>query len=236
MEVGSVLIDFDGTACPLDVFIEICRRFVGDDWERYFESAGWKGTSTLRADMVRLARLLDATTDEMLAFIIGRVRIDPGLVRFVEWAQAEGAELAIVSDGLGFYIRPMLEVAGLSHLPVVTNALVDTPHGRVLHHPFGHPRCRGCGTCKMLAVLSYQERGRSVAFIGDGNSDRFAALYADVVFAKEGLAQICAADGVPFEPWRSFDDVRETLVRKSFLTQPRAPEVCPGWTFDGGSI
>ena len=38
---------------------------------------------------------------------------------------------------------------------------------------------------------------RPVAFVGEGVSDRFAANYADVVFAKDALVAICEADGVP---------------------------------------
>jgi len=230
MDVASVLVDFDGTACSLDIFTELCRRFIGDDWEQRFERASWKGTSPLREDVVQLARLLGAPRDEMLAFVVAHYGVDAGFAHFVRWAESKGAEVAIVSDGLGFYIRPMLAAAGISHLAVLTNAPIDTPCGLRLSHPFGHPECVGCGTCKMLAVLSYRERRGPVAFVGDGYSDRFAALYADLVFAKQDLARICAVDGIPFTPWQSFDDVRAGLARRLASGRPPDPGVCPGWT------
>ena len=63
--VASVIVDFDGTASPLDDFVELCRRFVGDDWERHFAQASWKGAATHRTDMRCLARLVRAPRDEL---------------------------------------------------------------------------------------------------------------------------------------------------------------------------
>ena len=80
----------------------------------------------------------------------------------------------------------------------------------------------------MNAVLDAGGRGR-VAFVGDGASDRYGALYADVVFAKDGLVDICRRDGVPFLPW---DDVRRRsrgLESSRSSRDPSAGERCPGW-------
>jgi 2-hydroxy-3-keto-5-methylthiopentenyl-1-phosphate phosphatase len=71
-------------------------------------------------------------------------------------------------------------------------------------------------------------RGR-VAYVGDGGSDRFAALYADVVFAQDDLVEIATADGVPFLRWDDFDDVRRYLETTDALPGPVEPARCPGW-------
>ena len=69
-----------------------------------------------------------------------------------------------------------------------------------------------------------------IAFVGEGQSDRYGALYSDVVFAKDALVQICEKDDVPFLPWETFDDVREALVSLSSLPGPVGGERCRGWT------
>ena len=61
----------------------------------------------------------------------------------------------------------------------------------------------------MLAAQRLRERHGPVAFVGDGQSDRYGALYSDIVFAKGALVAICELDGVPFRRWETFDDVRE---------------------------
>jgi 2-hydroxy-3-keto-5-methylthiopentenyl-1-phosphate phosphatase len=47
--------------------------------------------------------------------------------------------------------------------------------------------------------------------IGDGTSDRKAALLADVIFAKGALARWCDLNQVPFHRFETLGDVRATL-------------------------
>jgi hypothetical protein len=60
-------------------------------------------------------------------------------------------------------------------------------------------------------VLAHQAAGRTVAFIGDGESDRYAAAYSDVIFAKNALVAMCRAEGWPFSPWHDFAELRDWL-------------------------
>jgi 2-hydroxy-3-keto-5-methylthiopentenyl-1-phosphate phosphatase len=80
----------------------------------------------------------------------------------------------------------------------------------------------------MQAVLDARQLG-AVAFVGEGASDRYGALYADIVFAKDALVGYCRADGVPFLPWSNFDDVRDALERAETLPGAVEPARCPGW-------
>jgi 2-hydroxy-3-keto-5-methylthiopentenyl-1-phosphate phosphatase len=81
----------------------------------------------------------------------------------------------------------------------------------------------------MLAAVRLRERHGPVAFVGDGTSDRYGALYSDLVFAKPRLATICLGDGVPFLPWQTFSDVRAALESVGGVPGPVAPPTCPGW-------
>ena len=70
--------------------------------------------------------------------------------------------------------------------------------------PNGNPDCLVCGTCKRQRVLAHQAAGRIVVFIGDGESDRYAAAYSDVIFAKRDLIALCRSEGWAFQPWHDF--------------------------------
>jgi 2-hydroxy-3-keto-5-methylthiopentenyl-1-phosphate phosphatase len=80
----------------------------------------------------------------------------------------------------------------------------------------------------MNAVLEARSPG-AVAFVGEGSSDRYGALYADVVFAKDRLVEIATTDGVPFLPWDSFDDVRRAIETLDAVPGPTWGSRCPGW-------
>lgn len=49
-------------------------------------------------------------------------------------------------------------------------------------------------------------------FVGDGHSDRFAAWYADMVFAKDHLVELCDEMGIAHRPWRDFRDLDAWLA------------------------
>jgi 2-hydroxy-3-keto-5-methylthiopentenyl-1-phosphate phosphatase len=173
--------------------------------------------------------MLRGSREELLAFAVPRVQLAPSFAPFVGWAEERDLPLVLASDGFAFYIRPILEEAGLGHLEVVTNELVFEGAARFQLHPNGHPVCTGCGTCKMLAAQRLRERHGPVAFVGDGQSDRYGALYSDIVFAKDELVAICELDGVPFRRWKTFDDVREALESIETLPGPVGGGRCPGW-------
>ncbi len=226
--VGALLVDFDGTACIQDVSELLLDRFGEPGWEAYDEAVD-RNEMGLREAAGRQAEMLHGSRDEMLAFALDRASLAPTFPSFVDWAREQDLQLTLASDGFAFYIRPILRTAGLEHLDVVTNELELDGGTPRLHHPNGHPECVGCGTCKMLAAVRLRERHGSVAFVGEGQSDRYGALYSDVVFAKDALVPICERDGVSYLPWETFDDVRGALEAAATLPGPTAAERCPGW-------
>ena len=54
--------------------------------------------------------------------------------------------------------------------------------------------------------------GRPLVYVGDGYSDRCAALAADRVFARRALGDYLVSRNVPFEPFETFDDVAAALT------------------------
>ncbi len=219
--VRSVLVDFDGTACLHDVAGHVMDRFGDADWTTYDEA--WeRGEIDTRAAIRAQVAPFAGRADEFIEFAVAHCPIDPTFAGFVRWCLANDTEVAIVSDGLGFYIAPLLAAAGVPEVTIVTN---DWDEGRMAF-PNGHQLCTWCGTCKMQAV---QRATSPVAFIGEGPSDRYGALYADVVFAKDVLVDHCRRDGVAFVAWNDFDDVRRALETIESFPGPVAPERCPGW-------
>jgi 2-hydroxy-3-keto-5-methylthiopentenyl-1-phosphate phosphatase len=155
---------------------------------------------------------------------------DEAFPPFVAAVRARGAQVEVVSDGLGFYVRSNLAAIGVTDVFVATNenGVGEGPAG--MSFPFGHPSCFVCGTCKRERVRLHQAAGRVVVFIGDGTSDRYAAAHADIVFAKGSLARICDAEGWPFTAWNDFTDVIGA-VEKAFAygRLPTDPGALPRW-------
>jgi 2-hydroxy-3-keto-5-methylthiopentenyl-1-phosphate phosphatase len=224
LPVGSVLVDFDGTACSHDAAEHLLEAFGDPSWPE-LDEAWERGEIGSREGLLAQAAMLDATTEELLEHALAHCPIDPTFGPFVAWCCEREVPVSLVSDGFGLYIEPLLAAHGIRDVRVITNTWVGGDGDRVVFGN-GHGICVGCGTCKMRAVL---EAPGPVAFVGEGSSDRFGALYADLVFAKDALVGYCTADGVPFVGWEDFDDVRRILGTIDRLPGPVAPVSCPGW-------
>lgn len=229
--VSAVLVDFDGTACLHDVAEHLLIAFGDPAWPEYDEAVD-RGEIGLREAISAQDAMLRADRATLVAYALDHCPLDPTFAPFVAWLAGLDIPVVLVSDGFGFYIRPILEAAGLAELEVHTNEQRWSAAGRPAGMDFvsAHPRCVGCGTCKMQAVQRWQGSRGPVAFIGEGQTDRYGALYADLVFAKDALPGYCRADGVPFVAWDDFDDVRRALETTSELPGAVAPIQCPGWT------
>jgi 2-hydroxy-3-keto-5-methylthiopentenyl-1-phosphate phosphatase len=108
----------------------------------------------------------------------------------------------IVSSGFRELIEPVLAREGVE-LEVWANELDARPDGwRVLFRD--ESACAHCGeACKRASLPANGE----VVFVGDGYSDRCAALAADRVFARDGLARYLDREGVAYEPFDDFVSV-----------------------------
>jgi 2-hydroxy-3-keto-5-methylthiopentenyl-1-phosphate phosphatase len=225
----AFLVDYDGTICRVDVLDVMLAEHGRPGWKA-IDDLYMDGTIGSRTDLVELLPYLPADPAPLYA-TAERQQHDETFPAFVERARAVGADLEVVSDGYGFHVGHNLARIGVPDVPIMTARLTWSEAGPTLEFPAGDPACHVCGTCKRRRVLAHQARGRHVAFVGDGMSDRYAAAYADTVFAKDRLVDVCTAAGIPFVPWRDFDDVSAWLAAvvadPGRLEPPRArPFIC----------
>ncbi len=233
----AILVDYDGTIARTDVSDALLAAFVTAEWEAHVAEydAGLVGSRRLMAWEVGLIR---ADSDALRALAAAQPH-DPAFRPFAERALAAGIPVEVVSDGFGFFIEPALQALGVGQLPVVTAETTFTPGGARIVFPNGAPDCFVCGTCKRNRVLAHQAAGRAVVFIGDGESDRYAAGYADVVFAKRSLVRLCLEYGWPFERWTEFSEIHAWLDQQlaAFASDPASlPVPRPRPPFCGAEV
>lgn len=206
----AILVDYDGTVATTDVSDTIMAEHVAGAWEA--EAAAYDaGLMGSRRLMEREVEMMDVPESVFLATAADQPH-DPGFVPFVEHARAVGIPVEVVSDGFGFFIQPALASLGVGDLPVISALTTFDGRRASIAYPNGHPTCLICGTCKRNRVLAHQAAGRAVVFIGDGESDRYAAGYSDIVWAKRALVRICLEAGWPFQRWTEFREIEAWLA------------------------
>jgi 2,3-diketo-5-methylthio-1-phosphopentane phosphatase len=204
---SSVFIDFDGTITVHDVGMHLLNRFATDEWVRLHDEYD-AGSIGSRECLVDQWALVDADEDAMRA-AAAEVPLDPGFEPLVHALQDAGAEVVVVSDGFGFYAETVCAHVGV---PVLTNR-IEWPTGTLeFPHEDRCCPCSTCGVCKQAPIKDARHAGRTSVLIGDGTSDRKAALLADLVFAKGALSAWCACQQVAHRSFITLADVQHALV------------------------
>ena len=204
---ASVFLDFDGTITTRDVGVHLLERLGAPEWRGLSEQYA-RGEIGSRECIVGEWALIrgDETT---LRAVASEVALDPGFESLVTELRAAGAEVTVVSDGFGFYVEA---ACAPLELPMLTNSVDFATGDLVFPHEDRCCPCSTCGVCKQAPIKDASHRGRHTVLVGDGISDRKAALLADVVFAKGSLARWCADRGVSYVPFTTLDDVRYALT------------------------
>ena len=203
----AVFLDFDGTITTADVGMHLLDHGAPhDEWWALHEQYE-RGEIESRECLVDQWALMSGTEAE-LRTAAAEVGVDPGFAPLVASLRAAGADVTVVSDGFGFYVH---DVCSPLDLRVLTNAVDFTTGELQFPHEDRCCPCSSCGVCKQAPIKDARYEGQTTVLVGDGTSDRKAALLADVVFAKASLRRWCVAAGVPCLPFDTLDDVCDAL-------------------------
>lgn len=197
-----VVLDWDGTATTVDTLWIALERFGDRDVFRRVEGRLVRGEISYRDLMELELSTMRGTLEEVNAWLRDHVQMRAG---FHELAARHNP--LVLSGGFEELIRPLLARERVE-LELVANRVEPRPEGwRVLWRD--STPCPVCGDlCKRRSLPE-----GPVVYIGDGYSDRCAALAAERVFARAGLAEYLAERGVPFEPFHDLHDVAAALER-----------------------
>ena len=141
---------------------------------------------------------------EIVAWAVENVRIRRGLGELIGFARTRGWHVLVLSSGFHELIEPVLAREGVA-VEVKANRVDPDPAGwRVQWRD--EAVCAVCGEeCKRRGLPASGE----IVYVGDGISDRCAALASDRIFATRGLARYLDEHRVPYE---RFDDLSDVVA------------------------
>jgi 2-hydroxy-3-keto-5-methylthiopentenyl-1-phosphate phosphatase len=146
-----------------------------------------------------------APLPEVVAWLVESVRVRPGFTELVEHFRP-----LVVSSGFHELIEPILAREG-ADVELLANRLDPRPDGwRVIWRD--ESVCAVCGEACKRATLPAGEG--ELVYVGDGYSDRCAALAAERVFATDGLATYLDEQRVLYERFADLRDVTHALSSK----------------------
>ena len=204
--------DFDGTITCRDTLHVIVESFGERGvWER-LEPRLRVGEITVEQAMQIQFAEVRATPDDVRDAVRKHAPIRAGFAEWVQWCAAGGHRLVVISNGFRSIIDPVFAEVGLGGLEVVAH---DAEFGRagcrIVWSERGD-RCTRCGRPCKRAPLRERWNGEHLVYVGDGISDRCVSLTADLVFARDGLAEHLREQNIAFTPFEDFHEVREALT------------------------
>ena len=194
-------LDWDGTVTVRDSLVAVIEEF-GDAALLYELEPRVGDDLTLHEEIALEFASITAPLEEVVAWVVAHVDVRDGLHEL-----AERHRPLVISAGFEELIEPVLEREGV-RLEVIANRVEARPDGwRVTFRD--EAACASCGEpCKRGSLA-----GEPYAYVGDGYSDRCAALAADRVFARDGLARYLEERAVRYEPFRDLRDVAAALAK-----------------------
>ena len=199
----KVVLDWDGTVTEEDTLHLLLLEFGDRGLYERVEVELLGGRMSYRDLMETEMRTIRVPLATARDFLLERARLRAGLH---ELAQAH--DVLILSSGFAELIEPLLARAGVD-AAVAANGLDPRPDGWRIRWR-DEAQCTHCGDlCKRGGL---PRADGPVVYVGDGYSDRCAALAADRVFARDGLAVYLEREGVAFEPFDDLEDVARALA------------------------
>ena len=227
----AVLVDFDDTAAEQNVAQLLLDRFGDPTWKEVRQRFR-TGELTLNEYQEITFRNIQADKPTMQGYVKENANLRPFFKELWDFCQSVDIPMAIVSQGLDFYIEALLEKEGHPGVPVYAVNTSFTPQGIKFHYLHARPGQEKHGNSKALVVDKFHQNGHYIFYAGDGLSDFEAAGSVDLLFAHRTLAEECARKDIPYRPFTDFGDMLQA-VRDYGHWEKTTGDQTPGGSFQG---
>ncbi len=211
MKVMKTLVqsDFDGTITEEDAGFHLLDTFADGDWRHLLRQYREREISVNHFN-TRAFAMIKADKQTLLDFLKDKVKVRDGFHQLVACCRSKGFQLVIVSNGLDFYIKAILNELGLENIKVFAAQTqfgakgIETkyigPEGNQLEDNF-----------KEAYTRSFLKEGYRVIYVGNGFSDFSPAKEAHHIFATDELLTYCKNTNLNCIPFADLNNVVKGL-------------------------
>ena len=206
----KIFTDFDGTITKIDSLNMVLDKFAISDWHPIEDRVTAHELSEKEALQAEFD-LVKVPLGEAIDFLKNNAEIDSTFIPFVEWCKSNKIELIVLSGGFKEFINSIFNKFEINGLKVYSNSLnVKNKVWKVEQSDL--PKIKNlCNHCKTHHLVEAQQERYKVVYIGDGNTDRCPAETADIIFAKESLAEYLKNKNKKFFKYQNFNDILKIL-------------------------
>ncbi|MBB2479572.1 2-hydroxy-3-keto-5-methylthiopentenyl-1-phosphate phosphatase [Bacillus sp. APMAM] len=202
-----IFCDFDGTITNSDNIISIMKHFAPDGWEQ-IKNQVLSQAVTIEEGVGKMFSLLPSGyKDEIVQYVKQNATIRDGFQDFVQFTKSKNIPFYIVSGGIDFFVYPMLESFGPFQAVFCNHGDFSSENIQIKWpNPCDDHCSNGCGCCKTSIIRKLTNESHFKIVIGDSITDLEAAKVADLIIARDFLADKCKELGLPYYPFQTFND------------------------------
>lgn len=205
--------DFDGTITCTDTLHLLVETFGDGSIWRDLHPRIMDGSMSVEDAMQTEMSSVRVDRETAVAYVRDHAGLRAGFAEFVAFLQERGYPLVVMSNGFRTLIDEFLGSRGFGDLEVHAHDCRFDPDGPVI---VWSPRGTVCTLCNRPCKRHDLARVRGdarVVYVGDGLSDRCVAQAADVIYARNGLADYLTDIGVEYRPFETFHEITADFSR-----------------------
>lgn len=209
----AIFCDFDGTVTISDSLGVLFEQFAVAKWLE-IEKKWRKGEIGSKECLEKQLQCIKNITIEQFDNFTDSIKIDKYFKSFTDFAKTSGIDFYIVSDGFSLIIDKILRKNKIFDVNIISNGLVFDKNRLIPNFPHENKKCKvKNGNCKCEALVKYGE-GKKRIYIGDGFSDVCAISKADLIFAKDDLAEFCTNEKIEYISYKDFGEIFNVLSER----------------------
>ncbi|KOS67815.1 2-hydroxy-3-keto-5-methylthiopentenyl-1-phosphate phosphatase [Lysinibacillus contaminans] len=216
-----IFCDFDGTITESDNILRILNEFAPPEAERVKDDILAQRISIVEGVTEIFSMIPSSKKADIIEFILEDAVIREGFKEFMNFVKDEQIPFYIVSGGIDFFLEPLVDPYG-PYDGIYCNTAdfsVNTIQLGFPHKCDAKCQSKGCGCCKPSVIRTLAQDHQMTIIIGDSITDLQAAKVADLVIARDFLIEKCEELAIPYEPFKTFIDVKNIIEEKLRLTK-----------------
>ena len=201
--------DFDGTITEEDASFFLLDTFAQGDWRRLLREYKEHKISVGEFN-TRAFAMVKADEPTLLGALKDKIKVRAGFHELVDYCLGKNFRLVIVSNGLDFYIKAVLQELALENVEMHAAQASFHPEGMKVQY-VGPDDKRLEDGFKEAYVKTFLKLGYRIIYMGNGDSDVAPAQYAHHIFATGELLAYCRENNLKYKPLENFIDAVRDL-------------------------
>ncbi len=197
--------DFDGTITKEDVSFLLLDAFASSDW-RWLLAEHKEGKISVGRFNTKAFIMIKENKQTLDRFVREKARLRPGFHKLLAYCQQKGAHFVIVSNGLDFYIKTILETIGVDNIEVYAAQARFSPAGIKTQY-IGPEGTEVEDGFKEAYIRHFLKSGYRIIYVGNGVSDISSARLAHHIFATGPLLAHYQETNLNCTPFVDLNDV-----------------------------